>query len=61
MSGKERLNSWVNNLKENFVEDSLENTLKKFNRKIGWTNWVEKLGAQIGCNNCVLKFCEKIM
>ena len=34
ISGKDQLNSWVNNLKENFVKNSLENSLNKFNEKI---------------------------
>ena len=40
MSGKDWLNSWVTNLKEKFVENSLENSLNKFNGK----NWADILG-----------------
>ena len=40
MNGKDWLNSQVTTMKENW----LENGLHKFNGKIVWTNWVEKLG-----------------
>ena len=42
MSGKDWLNSWVSDLKDNFVEKSLENSLNKFIGNL--TNMVTKLG-----------------
>ena len=51
MSGKDWLNSWVKNVKENFVEKYLKNSLNKYNGKIGWTNQVEKLGEKNGWKN----------
>ena len=65
MSGKDRLNSWVTNLKVNFVEKWFRKYFKQINAKIGWTNLVDKLGEQNGWKiwyqNCVEKLCENIV
>ena len=45
MSGKDWLNSKVKNLKENFVENSLENSF--IVKKNCWKNWVQKLCVKI--------------
>ena len=42
-------------------KNSLENSLNKFNRKIGWTNWVDKLGEKNAWKNCVQKLFAKIV
>ena len=48
VSGKDRLNSWVTNLKENFVEKQFGKQFEQIQSKNWWTSWVEKLCEKNG-------------
>ena len=65
MSGKDWLNSWVNNFKENWVEKLVRKWVEKMQwknvvQKTWLTNCVIKIGGKIVLKNFVKKLCEKI-
>ena len=61
LRGKDGLNSWVKNSKENWVDKFVGKWVKKCNENLLWTNWVHKLCDKNGWKNCVEKLCEKLV